>query len=91
MMLWQLWPNLGHMKRPVVIYISVILLMAWQAANRWIETNQPGSLIALMGAYLFVASDSILAVERFKGRFRSAQVLILGTYFAAQWLIALSV
>ncbi|MBN1200596.1 MAG: lysoplasmalogenase [Anaerolineae bacterium] len=88
---WRLWPHLGSKKAPVMLYVGIILIMAWQAANRWIETDQPGSLLALIGAYLFVLSDSVLAFERFRAAFRSAPFWVLSTYFAAQWLIALSV
>ncbi len=91
LMLWWLWGFLGPMRGPVIVYMAAILFMAWQAANRWIETDEPGTLLALVGAYLFVASDSVLAVERFRGTFRSAPFWVLSTYFAAQWLIALSV
>lgn len=90
-MLWRLWPDLGSMRAPVMIYVGVILVMAWQAANRWIVTRDTGPLLALIGAYLFVLSDSVLAVERFRGTFRSAPFWVLSTYFAAQWLIALSI
>jgi uncharacterized membrane protein YhhN len=89
--LWQLWPYLGIMKRPVMVYVGVILIMAWQAANRWIGARLDGSLLSMIGAYLFVMSDSALAVERFRGSWRSAPFWVLTTYFAAQWLIALSV
>jgi uncharacterized membrane protein YhhN len=89
--LWVLWPNLGEMKRPVMAYVGVILIMAWQAANRWIGARLDGSLLSMIGAYLFVMSDSALAVERFRGSWRSAPFWVLSTYFAAQWLIALSV
>jgi uncharacterized membrane protein YhhN len=75
----------------VIVYSCVIMIMAFQAANRWLTAENTSSLLALVGAYLFVASDSVLAVERFRGRFRSAQFWVLSTYFAAQWLIALSV
>ncbi|MBP8974299.1 MAG: lysoplasmalogenase [Anaerolineae bacterium] len=91
LMLHWLWPHLGSLRGPVIVYMVVILLMAWQAANRWIETRQDGTLLALAGAYLFVTSDSALAVERFRGAWRSAPFWVLSTYFAAQWLIALSV
>ena len=90
LMLRLLWPHLGKMRLPVVIYLLVILTMGWTAAGRRLLTNQEGSLLAFLGAVLFVASDSLLAVDKFKGRFRSAHLLILGTYFTAQWLIALS-
>jgi uncharacterized membrane protein YhhN len=90
LMLWWLWPALGRMKAPVIVYLLVILLMGWAALSRYLETRQAGSLLAASGALLFMASDSILAVNRFRGRFRPAQLLILSTYFTAQWLIALS-
>lgn len=90
LMLRVLWPHLAKMKVPVIFYMLVISVMAWEALNGWLASAARGSLLALMGALLFVASDSVLAVNRFKGRVRHAQLLILGTYFAAQWLIALS-
>lgn len=91
LMLRWLWRYLGSFRIPVIIYVSAILLMAWQAANRWLETPETSSLLALIGAYLFVMSDSALAVERFRGKFRSAPFWVLSTYFVAQWLIALSI
>ena len=90
-MLRLLFPHLGKMKVPVVVYMLVILSMVWQATNRWIETNSTGSLLGFAGAGLFAASDSILALNRFRHAFKSAQFLILTTYFTAQFLIALSV
>ena len=87
-----LWPHLGEMRAPVFAYVAVILLMAWQAANRWIAVQGAvGSTWALAGAYLFVLSDSVLALSRFRGTWRSARFWVLSTYFAAQWLLAFSV
>ena len=90
LMLRLLWPHLRKLKAPVSVYVAAILLMAWQALNRWTATGDAGGALALAGALLFVASDSMLAWNRFRDEFRSAQVVVLGTYFAAQWLIALS-
>ncbi|WP_119067739.1 lysoplasmalogenase [Aggregatilinea lenta] len=89
--LWRLWPSLGPMKIPVLTYVGVILIMAWQAANRWLETRDAAGALALFGAYLFVASDSVLAVDRFRGPIKHAPFWVLSTYFAAQLLIALSI
>jgi uncharacterized membrane protein YhhN len=91
LMLRLLFPHLGKMKLPVIVYMLAILLMVWQAANRYVSTETGASLLAFAGACLFAASDSVLALARFRRAFRSAQLLILTTYFAAQWLIALSV
>lgn len=90
LMLRVLWPHLGKLKLPVLIYMAAILAMGWTAAGRRLLTEQRGSLLAFLGAILFIASDSALALDKFRGRFRSAQLLILSTYFTAQWLIALS-
>jgi uncharacterized membrane protein YhhN len=90
LMLRVLWPHLGKMKPAVLIYVAAILAMGWTAAGRRLLTEQSGSLLAFLGALLFIASDSVLALDKFRRPFRSAQLLILTTYFAAQWLIALS-
>jgi uncharacterized membrane protein YhhN len=90
LMLRVLRPHLGKMRVPVLFYMLAILMMGWTATSRWIITEQPGSLLAMLGALFFIASDSLLALDKFKGRFRSAQLLIFSTYVIAQWLIALS-
>jgi uncharacterized membrane protein YhhN len=90
-MLRMLFPSLGKMKAPVIVYMLVILLMVWQASNRYASAGVPGSGLAFAGATLFAVSDSLLASNRFRRPFRSAQLLILSSYFAAQWSIALSV
>ena len=91
LMLWFLSPYLGDMKLPVSIYLVVILVMVWQALNRWVTTRRAGAGVAALGAVLFASSDSMIAVDRFYGQVRLADVLILATYFAAQCLIALSI
>ena len=84
-------PSLGKLKLPVLAYIVVIMIMAWLAWERWGQTGSSGALLASVGAVLFVISDTILALNRFRGAFKLARVLKLTTYFAAQWLIAGSV
>lgn len=89
--LWGLWPFLGKLKVPVLGYVLVILIMAWQALERLANTGEPGALLAFFGAVLFVISDTALGVDRFRRRFRSAHAVILVTYYLAQWSIAFSV
>ena len=66
----------------------VILVMTWQAWERWHQTGQSAALLAYLGAVLFLISDSALAVNRFRGGYKSAPALIPSTHFAAQWLMA---
>lgn len=86
-----LHPHLGNMRLPVIVYMVTILTMAWQALARWSLSPTSSALLAAMGAVSFVLSDSALALDRFRSKFRSARVLVLSTYWLAQWLIALSV
>jgi uncharacterized membrane protein YhhN len=86
-----LFRSLGKLRWPVLAYITAISAMAWLAFSRHLSLLERGSLLALVGAGLFLFSDTLNAVNRFKSPFRPAQALILGTYFAAQLLFALSI
>ena len=84
-------PGLGKLRVPVVVYIVAILVMAWQAWGRWSGVDSSGALLAAIGASLFVISDSFLAYDRFRQKFTLARIIVLSTYWLAQWLIAYSV
>jgi len=86
-----LLPHLGRRKVPVIGYELVILVMAWRALEGWLQVESVPAFAAFLGALMFLFSDSLLGIREFVRKFRIAQVLILSTYFCAQWLIALSV
>jgi uncharacterized membrane protein YhhN len=83
--------SLGKLKVPVLFYVVVILIMAWLAWERWSQAGQGGALLASIGALLFIISDTILAIDRFRGTFKLSRASNLITYFAAQLLIAGSI
>ena len=85
-----LWVDLGEMRIPALIYMVVILIMAWQAMGFWRLTGDKRAFLAFAGAVLFVISDLSLAVNRFVSPFEWSSILVLGTYYPAQWLIGLS-
>ncbi len=86
-----LWPHFGRMRGPALLYVLAILAMGWQAAGQWLAVREAWAVLALAGAALFVVSDSALAWNRFRAPFHASQLVVLSTYYAAQWLIALSV
>jgi uncharacterized membrane protein YhhN len=90
-MLFVLLPRAGKLKLPVLVYCLVLSAMAFTAAVRHTALHDTRSLCAMLGALLFVASDSALGWRQFVGRYRGAQALILSTYWAAIGLIAWSV
>jgi uncharacterized membrane protein YhhN len=91
-LLWKGLPG-ATMRAAVVVYAAAIALMAWRAAARLQEPIVPfaSGAFALAGACLFLASDAVLAANRFRKPFKLAEPVTLATYWAAQWLIAMSV
>ncbi|WP_077920785.1 lysoplasmalogenase [Spirosoma sp. 209] len=77
-------PALNGLWTPVVVYIVCISTMGLLAALR---RGQPGYGPVLIGALLFMASDSAIAVNAFLTPFAGATVFIMSTYAAAQYLI----
>ncbi len=87
------WTAAGRLRIPMIIYAAVICTMAWRAVMRGqaIVIPRQTAILAAVGACLFVLSEGIVALRRFGRPFPGAQAIELGTYWAAQTLIALSV
>lgn len=83
LLVFLLWPGLGELKIPVMLYTTVILAMTFTALYRKAE----GSSLVLIGAILFVTSDSMLALNKFSETFYGARFWIMATYILAQFLI----
>ena len=87
-----LWPGVpGPLRIPTALYTAALLAMAAQAANRALSRRDVAAIVAAIGATFFVVSDSALAIRRFGHPFEWGRVIVLGTYFAAQAGLALSV
>jgi uncharacterized membrane protein YhhN len=84
-------PSLKKMTIPVLAYMVVILTMGWRAYERWFQRKTGKAKSALIGAILFIISDSALGINRFRLPFEWSTLVVLATYFPAQWFIALSV
>lgn len=82
-----LWPGLGNMKAPVMLYALVLTIMGVLGVIKS-TTNHP---YITFGVLFFVASDSILALNKFLIDVPFNGMLIMGTYIAAQWLIVAGV
>lgn len=86
-----LWPGVpGALHVPVLAYVTCLAAMAAQAAARTVRLRDPLSLRAAGGGALFVCSDALLAFDRFNAALPAASLLVLSTYWAAQWCIASS-
>ncbi|PST82941.1 lysoplasmalogenase [Pedobacter yulinensis] len=78
---------LGNMRLPVLAYAFVISWMGVMAVNRYGRVNAGSFRLGLAGAVLFVASDALLAIQKFAHPFPSAELPIMGAYMLAQYLL----
>jgi uncharacterized membrane protein YhhN len=89
----MLWPGVPPaLRAPVVAYVLCLAAMAAQTASAWWAVRGSGAAAlarsAAFGGALFLGSDALLATNRFHTPLPLASLWILGTYWAAQWLIA---
>ncbi|MGN6529097.1 MAG: lysoplasmalogenase [Burkholderiaceae bacterium] len=88
--LWHGVP--AELRVPVVVYVAALSAMAAQASTAWrVRAAAPDAakwgLVALGGA-LFVASDAVLAIDKFVGGVPMPTLWNLSIYWLGQWLIA---
>lgn len=90
-----LWDGVAPgLRVPVIAYVACLASMAAQGAGVWLAARgTPAEALArraAMGGALFLASDALLAVNKFALPLPFASLWILATYWAAQWAIASS-
>lgn len=81
-MVFLLSPHLGELQLPVFAYLVVIGLMGLLAT----QSNMPLRW-AVFGAFVFILSDSFIAIDRFLLPLPLSGYLIMTTYYGAQWMI----
>ena len=83
--------NLGELHIPVLIYMAAIMSMFIVVASRKGHVPKLSYTLVLVGAILFIISDSILALNKFYRPILFPQVSIMLSYGLAQFLITLGV
>jgi uncharacterized membrane protein YhhN len=86
-MLAVLLPSLGDFKVPVFVYALVISTMLLFAFKGFLIWEEPAKWYILLGAIIFVSSDSILAFDKFYTPIMQSSFLIMVTYLIAHYLI----
>ena len=87
-----LWTTLpAGLRLPVLAYVVLLGAMTAQSQARAAVLNRPDARLAAWGGALFMCSDALLAIDRFHTPLPLAPLLVLGTYYPAQVLIALSI
>lgn len=78
------------MRIPVIVYSTVITVMVTWAINRHGKVSQQSWQLVLVGALVFMLSDSLIALNKFyfNGTLFQASFFIMLTYITGQFLIA---
>ncbi|TAE32919.1 MAG: lysoplasmalogenase [Cytophagales bacterium] len=84
-------PGTNGLWIPVVVYVVFLSSMAIMASLRRGAVKRASYQWVLLGAILFVISDSVIALARFAYPFSGASLVIMATYAAAQYLIVVGV
>ena len=86
-LLFLLIPHLGALTLPVIVYALVLGGMLMCSIHAYNKTVKPAGMLFVVGALLFVVSDSLLAINKFYQAFPFAGIFIMATYCAAQYFI----
>ncbi len=91
LILWLLYNKLEvygvNYRVPVIVFTFFILLMLVSAMNRYGKVNGVSYMLVVIGALLFVASASMIVINKFLEKFDFARVLIMITYITGQYFI----
>lgn len=82
-----MWDNLKEMKIPVTVYAFVISAMLFVVIQIVASKSLRKGEYVLLGALLFVASDSLLAWNMFYQEIAHGSFWVMSTYLFAQLLI----
>ncbi len=77
----------GALRLPVGVYTTVIALMVSQAIGRALRLGTRAAWLTAAGAALFMASDTMISVNRFVAPFPFADFAIMASYYLGQILI----
>ncbi len=80
-------PGLGEFLLPVVIYGAAISIFGMVSLLNYMLRKDKSSLILLLGAVLFILSDSMIALNKFYEAWAIYGLAIMATYILAQYLI----
>jgi len=86
-LIWLIYPGLGDLLIPVLIYALVLLGMGVWAHKRRGATTVTSFKLVATGAILFAFSDGLIAVNKFAYPIPAERILIMSIYMTAQYLI----
>lgn len=82
-----LYPSLGTLKIPVMVYALILIVMVLNSVFRYGRTINASFWLVFVGSIFFMLSDSVLAINKFFSPVTAAGFWVMSTYILAQFLI----
>ena len=86
-LIWFIYPGLGDLLVPVLVYALVLLGMGVWAHKRRGATSASSFKLVALGAILIAISDGLIAVNKFAFPIPAERILVMSIYMTAQYLI----
>ena len=86
-LLFLLKDSLDELMIPVIIYAITIATFGIVSMLNYMNVKSKKTLLMLIGAIVFIASDAILAINKFYHSALIFQAMVMITYVSAQYLI----
>lgn len=85
----HLKPQIDRFNKIILFYILIIILMSFSSLPRFYYVSFYKFLFPFIGSILFIISDSLLSLRKFKKTIKENSISIMFTYILAQFLIVL--
>jgi uncharacterized membrane protein YhhN len=86
----QIAPRLFELRGAVLAYLTLLLLICWQAVELWAQTGTRWAGLGLAGAIFLLAANTFLLLDAFRTPIRGAQTLIAVCFYLGHLLLAWS-
>ncbi len=80
-------PHAGKMLPAIIAYIIIIVLMGASTVLPLGSVHTIGAVTAMVGAFIFMVSDTLNAYNRFVGEIPCERIFTMATYLAGQFLL----
>lgn len=85
-----LWGSLKNLKGLVTFYIAMITITSMISISYGLSKENLGAHFVVLASLLFMLSDTLLGIRKFRGDFFLSPLWVMSSYFGAQTLFALS-
>lgn len=78
-------------KKPILFYSALLIMLICSTTTFWLFSNEILFITVVLGAFLFLISDSIIVIREFHHKPKYSVIKVMGTYYLSIFLLSLAV